>query len=57
MRQKENRVKAERPTGRRNRPVHNRSEDGRPSSLPKDPRNIAESGEGQRRREIEAPWE
>lgn len=41
----------------RNRPVHNRSEDGRPSSLPKDPRNIAESGEGQRRRGIEAPWE
>lgn len=57
MRQKENGVKAETNREERNRPVHNRSEDGRASSLPKDPRNIAESGEGQRRRGIEAPWE
>lgn len=58
MRQKEKRGQS-RETDReeRSRPVHNRSEDGRPSSLPKGPRNIAESGEGQRRRGIEAPWE
>lgn len=37
--------------------VHDESEDGRPSSLPKDPQNIAESGEVQRQKETEAPRE
>lgn len=61
MRQKEHRVKAERPGGEkwtrsaRKVTVHNGSEDGRPSSLPKDPQNIAESEEVQRQRETEAP--